>query len=173
MVGANAFDARHFRAAHSRRLTRKPHASFADPLAATVAYEYAIEGTGLTDRAIRSISGPRVAFDVTSWCGNVLLVRAKFERDASFGIVVIAPATTETAQTDVTVIVNARRGRASALSNRLRVEIKRIAIRRMLLDDFASLNGLDYVHDGLKPGDEVLSGYLRWVRDAAQDSIRG
>jgi phenylpropionate dioxygenase-like ring-hydroxylating dioxygenase large terminal subunit len=169
MIGANAFDARHFRAAHNRRLIRKPSASFADPVAARVAYEYAIEGRGLFDRVIRTVSGPKVAFEVTSWRGNVLLVSARFQRDASFGVVVATPDDTTTAQTMVTVIVNARPGRASAVLDRLRAELKRTAIRQMLLDDFESLQALDYVHDGLLRGDEVLAAYLRWVRDAAQN----
>jgi nitrite reductase/ring-hydroxylating ferredoxin subunit len=183
MVGANAFDARHFGATHSRRLTGKPRVRFEDPLTANVAYEYAIEGKALTDRAIRAVSGSRVAFDVTSWRGNVLLVRARFRRDASFGVVVAAPGVpaagvtvpgaAATAQTDVTVIVKARRGRMSALIDRLSAEIKRIAIRQLLRDDFESLQGLDYVPTGLQAGDEVLAAYLRWLREAACDSDRG
>jgi hypothetical protein len=83
------------------------------------------------------------------------------------------PGAAATAQTDVTVIVNARRGRMSALIDRLSAEIKRIAIRQLLRDDFESLPGLDYVHTGLQAGDEVLAAYLRWLRDAACDSDRG
>src|SRR5262249_17913147 len=70
MVGANAFDARHFNLAHGRRLMGSPIVSSPERFALDVTYEYAIEGSGWTDRLIRFASGPRVTFHVTVWGGN-------------------------------------------------------------------------------------------------------
>ncbi len=167
MVGANAFDARHFRAAHGRRLLGTPKVEAVGSSAMRVTYHYEIEGDGWVDRGIRWVSGSRVVFEVTSWCGNVLLVRAKFARDISLGVVVVEPGVEAT---DVTVIVNAEQapGGAGRVLSTLRARLKRFAIRRMLLDDFRSLERLRYVHDGLLPGDETIAGYLRWVVDASR-----
>jgi nitrite reductase/ring-hydroxylating ferredoxin subunit len=166
MVGANAFDARHFALAHGRHLRASPRLSRPHPFAMHVAFEYVIEGTTWTDRAVKLVSGSKVAFDVTSWGGTVLFVRAQFRRDASFGVVAVAPPTDGGARTAVTVIVSAKRGGgglAAALADRLRVHGKRFAIRRMLLDDAKRLRHLDYAHPGLRPGDETLAAYLNWV----------
>jgi hypothetical protein len=49
--------------------------------------------------------------------------------------------------------------------DRLVVGAKRYAIRKMLIDDSKGINQLDYVHSGLKAGDESLASYLRWAAD--------
>ena len=169
MVGANAFDARHFRAAHDRQLTRQPVLAQPHDLAMHVSYEYAIEGTSLTDRLVRFASGRRVLFEVTSWAGNVLLVRAAFERDVSYGLVIVQPGDGAKRGCMVTVIVNAARakGMAAFFVDALRLFAKRLAIRNLLLEDLRSLEGLRYLHEGLRPGDEILADYLNWVRSAA------
>lgn len=172
MVGANAFDARHFRTAHGRRLLSPPTLDHPGRLAMRVSYEYEIESAAWVDRAVRLFSGARVQFNVTSWCGNVLLVQAKFRNDASFGVVVAEPRGGARFSTDVTVIVSAKRrnGLLAPAANWLRLLAKRVAIKHMLRDDFTSLRRLDYVHDGLRSGDEVLAQYLRWVRVVAPNA---
>lgn len=163
MVGANAFDARHFAIAHGRRLITPPQVRTNGP-SLEVAYEYAIEGHGWLDRAIRLVSGTRVEFHVAAWGGNFLLVQARFVRDHSFGVVVVEPTGPHTST--VSVIVSARRSGArleALLRDWLRVHAKRIAIRKFLRDDVRGLRQLDYVGGGLRPGDETLAAFLRWA----------
>jgi hypothetical protein len=49
--------------------------------------------------------------------------------------------------------------------DRLIVAAKRFAIRKMLIDDAKAIKQLDYVHTGLKAGDESLASYLRWAAE--------
>src|SRR6185295_9719014 len=107
MVGANAFDARHFNPAHGRRLMAAPVLSAPERFALDVRYEYAFEGPAWTDRLIRLASGPRVMFRVTAWGGNLVLAHARFARDESFGFVSVKPLGARSSE--VTVLVGARR----------------------------------------------------------------
>jgi nitrite reductase/ring-hydroxylating ferredoxin subunit len=164
MVGANAFDARHFNLSHARRLVEPPALSTPERFALNVQYEYVIEGRGWADRLVRLASGPRVTFRVTAWGGNLLLAHARFARDESFGVVSIAPLGAHSCE--VTVLVNARRGGThvgAVLEDWLRARIKRAVIRSMLQDDLRGLKQLDYLHGGLRPGDEALAAFLRWA----------
>jgi nitrite reductase/ring-hydroxylating ferredoxin subunit len=172
MVGANAFDARHFAHAHDRHLVSPPVLSTPHRYALHIHYRYEIAGTTWIDRATRFVSGSTVEFDVTAWGGNMALVTARFERDRSFGVVIVEPrylpSSTSTRGVRVTVIVNAaRRGHSigALIVDRIIVGAKRFAIRRMLIDDAKGIKQLDYVHSGLKAGDESLASYLGWVAD--------
>jgi len=164
MVGANAFDARHFNLAHGRRLVEPPLLCAPDRFALDVKYEYAIEGSGWTDRLTRLASGPRVRFHVTAWGGNLVLAHARFARDESFGFVSVMPL--DARSSEVTVLVGASRGGThlgAVLKDWLRARIKRAAIRNMLQDDARGLRQLDYLRGGLRTGDEVLAAFLRWA----------
>ena len=166
MVGANAFDGRHFALAHGRRLLAPPVLVPPDRFSVGALYEYGIEGHSLVDRVVRLISGARVRLSVTAWGGSVVLVRAQFARDESFGVVVVEP--DGECAANVTVIVNARRSGTRLgllLGDWLRVRVKRSAIRNFLRDDSSGLRRLDYVHGGLRDGDEVMAAFLRWASD--------
>jgi nitrite reductase/ring-hydroxylating ferredoxin subunit len=163
MIGANGFDARHLPFAHGRRLVAEPQLRTPGRYSLEITYEYAIDGNGWLDRATRWASGSRVEFDIAAWNGNFLLVRARFARDQTLGIVVVEPAG-ERACT-VTVIVNARRSGmllAALIKDWLRVQAKRIAVRSFLRGDLR-LQGMDYVAGGLRAGDETLAAFLRWA----------
>ena len=163
MVAANAFDARHFSPAHGRRLVGPAVLAPAERFCLGVSYEYAIEGTRLTDRAVRLVSGARVKFGVMVWGGNLILVRAQFAQDESLGFVTVEPDGHRAAK--VTVIVSARRSGTvlgALVGDWLRARLKRVAIRNFLQEDSRSLQKLDYIHGGLRPGDETLAACLRW-----------
>jgi hypothetical protein len=164
MIGANAFDARHFALAHGRRLTRSPILSGPVGDALAISYEYSIEGSGLVDRAVRLASGSQVEFKVVAWGGNIILVHARFAHDESFGFVTVEPDGNRCSR--VSVIVSARRsgaGFGSRLSDWLRSRVKRFAINNMLKDDGRSLRNLNYMGGGLCPGDEAVAAFLRWA----------
>jgi hypothetical protein len=163
MIGANGFDARHLPFAHGRRLIAEPRLRAPSRNSLEITYEYAIDGHGWLDRATRWVSGSRVEFDIAAWNGSLLLVRARFARDQTLGIVAVEPAG-ERACT-VTVIVNAQRSGtllATLLKDWFRVQAKRIAVRNFLRGDLR-LQGMDYVAGGLRAGDETLAAFLRWA----------
>jgi aminopyrrolnitrin oxygenase len=163
MIGANGFDARHLPFAHGRRLLAAPQLHAASHFSLEVTYEYAVEGHGWLERATRLVSGSRVEFGIAAWGGNLLLVRAQFARDQTFGVVAVEPANARACA--VTVVVNAQRsGRelAALLKDWLRVQAKRIAVRNFLRGDLR-LRQMDYVAGGLRAGDETLAAFLRWA----------
>ena len=150
--------------------SRTPVVTSPERFALDVKYEYAIEGSGWVDRLIRAASGPRVAFHVTAWGGNLLLAHARFARDESFGVVSVEPEGARASK--VTVLVSARRSHraGAALMDWLRVRMKRMAIREMLHDDASGLKQLDYVQGGLRAGDEALAAFLRWAANLPDDT---
>jgi nitrite reductase/ring-hydroxylating ferredoxin subunit len=163
MIGANGFDARHLPFAHGRRLIAEPKLRPAGRHSLEIGYEYAIDGSGWLDRATRRLSGPRVEFDIAAWNASLLLVRARFARDQTFGVVAVEPSGERACR--VTVIVNAQRSGATLaalLKDWLRVQAKRVAVRNFLRGDLR-LHGMDYVAGGLRAGDEALAAFLRWA----------
>jgi phenylpropionate dioxygenase-like ring-hydroxylating dioxygenase large terminal subunit len=163
MIGANGFDARHLPFAHGRRLLAAPQLRAPSPFSLEVSYEYAVEGHGWLERATRWVSGSRVEFGIAAWGGNLLLVRARFARDQTFGVVAVEPASARTCR--VTVIVNAQRSGMRLLTlvkDWLRVHAKRLAVRNFLRGD-VRLRQMDYVAGGLRTGDETLAAFLRWA----------
>lgn len=163
MIGANGFDARHLPFAHGRRLVAEPKLQPAGPHSLEVTYEYAIDGHGALDRATRWISGSQVEFHIAAWNGSLLLVRARFAGDQTFGVVSVEPDGERACR--VTVIVNARRSGTrlgAALKDWVRVQAKRIAVVKFLQGDMR-LQGMDYVAGGLRAGDETLAAFLRWA----------
>jgi aminopyrrolnitrin oxygenase len=166
MVAANGFDARHFAGAHGRRLVAPPRVHSPNNHCVEVAYRYHIDAHRWLDRAVRTFSGAEVEFRVTAWGGNFLLAHARFGRDESFGVVVIEPDAADQRGSKVTLIVSARRsgtGFARLLTDRLRVQAKRFAIRSFLQQDAHALRNLDYAGCALCPGDETLAYFLRWA----------
>jgi nitrite reductase/ring-hydroxylating ferredoxin subunit len=163
MIGANGFDARHLPFAHGRRLIANPVLHAANRHRLEIAYKYAIDGKGLLDRATRWASGSRVEFNIAAWNGNLLLVRARFARDETLGVVAVEPAGERACL--VTVVVNAQRSGTllgALLKDWLRLQAKRVAVRSFLRGDLR-LHGMDYVSGGLRAGDETLAAFLRWA----------
>jgi aminopyrrolnitrin oxygenase len=163
MIGANGFDARHLPFAHGRRLLAAPQLHTATRSSLEVTYEYAVEGHGWLERATRLVSGSRVEFGIAAWGGNLLLVRARFVRDQTFGVVAVEPAGARACK--VTVIVSAQRAGTrlgTLLKDWLRVRAKRIAVRNFLRGDLR-LRQMDYVAGGLRAGDETLAAFLRFA----------
>ena len=163
MIGANGFDARHLPFAHGRRLLAAPQLHVVSRFSLEVSYEYAVEGRGWLERATRWVSGSRVEFGIAAWNGNLLLVRARFARDQTFGVVAVEPANACACR--VSVIVSAQRSGmklAALVQDWLRVQAKRVAVRNFLRGDLR-LRQMDYVAGGLRAGDETLAAFLRFA----------
>ncbi len=161
MICAQAFDLRHFRTLHARRLLSEPVIEITGAHSCRIRSCFEVAGTGWVDKATRMLSGREVEFDVTAWAGNIVLVQTRFERDSSFGLVVVEPSL-DASMTDISIIVSATAGRISFL-DWLRVQMKRFAVRHMIHCDLDALEDLKYRPDGLLPGDEFLADYLTWV----------
>lgn len=170
MVGANAFDVRHFKISHARKLLGEPLRYAPRRHCHRIGYRFQVAGGSVVDRATRRWCGPEVEFDITAWAGNIVLVCTRFERDRSYGMVVAEPrGGADEPSVHIRVVVGAER-RSGALAARLsawlRAALKRYAVHAMVSSDVAGLDGLVNMPDGLQPGDEDLAGYLRWISNA-------
>jgi phenylpropionate dioxygenase-like ring-hydroxylating dioxygenase large terminal subunit len=72
LVGANAFDLQHFRAAHDRRLVGEPVVECPAAFARRATATFTVASDSLRDRVTRWFAGVRVEMSITDWCGNLL-----------------------------------------------------------------------------------------------------
>jgi phenylpropionate dioxygenase-like ring-hydroxylating dioxygenase large terminal subunit len=169
MVGANGFDAQHFRAAHDRQLVSEPVITCPHPFARRASATFAVAGTSLRDRLTRRFAGDRVTLSMDDWCGNLLLVTAHFRRTRSFGLVATWPLGPD--RTAVQVIVWVRRSRSRAgrwLFDPLSLAVRRLFIRQFLMGDARlAMAGLRYNPHGLSASDTELAAYWRWLAAVA------
>jgi phenylpropionate dioxygenase-like ring-hydroxylating dioxygenase large terminal subunit len=168
LIGANAFDLQHFRAAHDRRLVAEPIVTQPHPLARCAEGTFEVAGDGWRDQFIRRFAGDRVTMEITDWCGNLMFATATFRRTTSYGMVVTEPQ--GPARVLVRVIVFMRRSRgtlAQAFADPIRREIRRYFIMRFLSEDAMRLSGTVYNPQGLVECDRHLIQYFRWLADAA------
>jgi nitrite reductase/ring-hydroxylating ferredoxin subunit len=163
LVGANAFDLQHFRAAHDRRLAGEPRVDCPAPFARRASARFSVSGDSPQDRVTRLFAGPEVEMAITDWCGNLMFATATFRRTRSHGMVVTEPVA---GGVSVRVIVFVRRGRGPlgrALLDPLHLEMRRLFIRRFLSSDAARLDGARYNPHGLIDADRDLAEYFQWL----------
>jgi hypothetical protein len=165
MVGANGFDAQHFRAAHDRRLLGEPTVVSPHPFARRATATFGVEGTFLRDRLTRWFAGDRVELSMDDWCGNLMFVTARFRRTCSFGMVTTWPLDANSVRVQVTVFVRKSR----SLPGRVLVDPANQAIRRHFISRFlqpdarVAMAGLVYNPLGMSASDGDLIDYFRWL----------
>jgi phenylpropionate dioxygenase-like ring-hydroxylating dioxygenase large terminal subunit len=163
MVGANAFDLQHFRAAHDRRLAGEPRVDCPAPFARRASARFRVCGGSLRDRVTRRFAGSEVEMAITDWCGNLMFASATFRRTRSYGMVATEPVPGGVA---VRVIVFVRQSRGllrRALVDPLHREVRRFFIQRFLASDAARLDGACYNPHGLIDADRDLAEYFAWL----------
>ncbi len=170
-VGANGFDLQHFRMAHDRTLLGEPEVTQPSPFARRIVATFAVAGHSWADRLTRGIAGPRVTMEVTSWCGTMILVRARFARTTSYGMFNTLPLANQ--QTRGRVIVWVRRsqtGVGRALFDPLNAAVRRFFIRIFLRSDLPRVAGLRYHPGHLIAADRVMAEYLEWLEKITESS---
>jgi nitrite reductase/ring-hydroxylating ferredoxin subunit len=164
MVGANAFDLQHFRAAHDRRLVGLPAVDCPAPFARRATARFAVAGDSLRDRVTRWAAGDEVEMSITDWCGNLMFATATFRRTTSYGLVVTEPLPAGGVWVRVIVFV---RKSASWLGricrDALRLEVRRWFIKKFLSADAPRLDGAHYNPHGLIEADHDLAEYFQWL----------
>jgi nitrite reductase/ring-hydroxylating ferredoxin subunit len=165
LVGANGFDAQHFRAAHDRVLLGDPAVTCPAPFARRATALFAVEGRGVRDAVTRVFAGNRVELSMDDWCGNLLFVTARFRRTRSFGMVACHPLGLDRTHVQVIVFVRRSRWRAGRLLfDPLNAAVRRWFIRQFLKADAeVARAGLRYNPHGLSASDAELAGYFRWL----------
>lgn len=168
-VGANGFDIQHFRMAHDRTLLGAPEVSEVSPFGRRLVATFAISGDSLQDKLTRLIAGPTVTMDVTSWCGTMICVKAKFQRTTSFGIFNVLPI--DTNRTLGRVIVWVKRSRSTPgrrLFDPLNAAIRRSFIKTFLRSDLPRIAGLRYQAGKLIAADGILADYFAWLEKISE-----
>jgi phenylpropionate dioxygenase-like ring-hydroxylating dioxygenase large terminal subunit len=169
LVGANAFDLQHFRAAHDRRLVGLPEVDCPAPFARRAIGTFEVAGDSLQDSITRAVAGRQVTMSITDYCGNLLFATAQFRRTCSYGMVCTEPLST--GQTRVRVVVLVPRSSsimARRLFDPLHAEVRRLFIKKFLSADAARLGGTRYNPSGLIPEDQHLADYFVWLTQASQ-----
>lgn len=164
MIGANAFDLQHFRAAHDRYLVGDPKVDCPDQFARRATGRFRVSGNSLQDRVTRLVAGNEVEMSITDWCGNMMFATATFRRTRSNGMVITQPLGPNSVL--VRVIVFVRRSRwalGRILRDPLHGAIRRQFIKRFLSADAARLEGVRFNPQGLIPFDRDLADYFRWL----------
>jgi aminopyrrolnitrin oxygenase len=165
MVGANGFDAQHFRAAHDRRLLGKPTIASPHRFARRATATFGVEGTFLRDRLTRWFAGDRVELSMDDWCGNLMFVTARFRRTRSFGMVTTWPLDANGVRVQVIVFVR----KSHSLLGRGLVDPVNRTIRRYFISRFlqadarVAMAGLVYNPLGMSASDGDLVEYFRWL----------
>jgi nitrite reductase/ring-hydroxylating ferredoxin subunit len=164
LASANSFDVQHFFCAHDRRLLGEPCVTFPNKFAMELQARFAVAGDSLRDRLTANSSGPEVEMTVTNWLGNLILVKAKFRRTTSYGIVSFVPL--ENGRTKIRNIVLAPRS-ASALG-RLLIDpldaiIRRSFIRAFVRSDVERSHGIRFHPDRVIEADKMMVDYLDWL----------
>ena len=163
MIGANAFDLQHFRAAHDRRLTGTPTVDCPAPLARRAIGAFTVSGDSLQDRLTRFVAGDRVTMSITDWCGNLMFATATFRRTRSYGMVITEP-TEKGVIVRVIVFVPRSRGWLGRLvKDPIQRWIRRTMIMRFLAADAGLLDTARYNPQGLVEADRDLVDYFRWL----------
>jgi phenylpropionate dioxygenase-like ring-hydroxylating dioxygenase large terminal subunit len=168
-VGANGFDIQHFRMAHDRTLLEPPRVSEVSPFGRRVVAKFAVTGTSFQDRITRSLAGPTVTMDVTSWCGTMIMVKAHFERTTSYGIFNVLP--TDDQRTLGRVIVWVKRSHSrigKTLFDPVNAAIRRLFIQTFLRSDLPRVVGLRYQPGRLIAADAILSDYFVWLESISE-----
>jgi hypothetical protein len=168
MVGSNAFDLQHFRAAHDRRLAGDPEVTCPHPYARRAAARFQVAGGSLQDKITRLFAGPEVVMAITDWCGNLMFATATFRRTTSYGMVVTEPLACGKVHVRVIVFVPRSRSAVGRLvRDPLRLAVRRFFIRKFLSSDAARLDGARYSPHGLIDWDRDLVDYFTWLAGVA------
>src|SRR5205085_2448066 len=91
LVSANGFDVQHFRCAHDRTLINEPEVDKPHEFAWRMRAKFRVTGGSVLDKLTRRFSGSEVEMTIENWCGNLVLVAAKFPRTTSYGMVSFIP----------------------------------------------------------------------------------
>jgi phenylpropionate dioxygenase-like ring-hydroxylating dioxygenase large terminal subunit len=169
MVGANAFDLQHFRAAHDRRLSGPPAVDCPTVFARRATARFTVAGDSFQDRLTRWFAGDEVEMSITDWCGNLMFATATFRRTRSYGMVITEPLAD--GRVTVRVIVFARRSPSwlgRIFRDPLHLGLRRLFIKRFLSSDATRLDGARYNPHGLIDEDRDLAEYFQWLAGVAR-----
>ncbi len=164
MVGANAVDLQHFKAAHDRRLKGSPAVDFPATFAHRTSSMFSVSGVSLADRLTRCFAGDEVTIESTDWAGTLMLVRATFGRTRSYGMLASLPLDAQRTLVQVTVFVRRSINRLrQTLFDPINAWLRRLFIKKFLQADVECMAGIRYNPHTLIEIDRHMSQYFQWL----------
>lgn len=169
MVTTNGFDTQHFLTAHDRQLVAPPEVLREDDVfEARAAFD--VRPGGWRDLATRLLAGRRTEMTVRSAGGSLVLVRSRFRRAETFGLVSVHPRGAERSHVRVVVWMRSRRGLRRAF-DALDVRVRASFIRAFIQPDIEAGAGIRFDAARALDADALVSRYLRW--QAARCAVQG
>jgi phenylpropionate dioxygenase-like ring-hydroxylating dioxygenase large terminal subunit len=166
MVGANGFDVQHFRCAHDRTLLGEPIVDSPHPFAWRLQADFQVGGNSFYDHLTRFASGPKVTMTVTNWCGNLVLVSARFRRTTSYGIVSFIPlADDKTLIRDIVLVPRSRTSIARCILDPVDSWLRKWFIREFVRSDVERSQGIRFNPQRAIEADQVLVDYFSWLNN--------
>jgi nitrite reductase/ring-hydroxylating ferredoxin subunit len=149
---ANAFDMTHLETVHRRRLMHEPVVSRPDPFTFRVDYGTAVTGRGLSDRAMRILSGNDIRVNVTCTAGTMVQVESATRHWRSYLLVSLRP--TRAGVSFLPLFgVPRRRGGAHLLHARLAASL----FTAFLIRDVHALSGIRFPEGFADSRDPTIS----------------
>jgi phenylpropionate dioxygenase-like ring-hydroxylating dioxygenase large terminal subunit len=165
LVSANGFDVQHFRCAHDRTLLGEPIVDSPHPFAWRLRAKFRVTGTSLRDRLTRKVSGSELEMTVENWCGNLVLVAARFRRTTSYGLVSFTPLNkNQTKLRNIVWVPRSKNPVARWLVDPLDAMIRRSFIREFVRSDVHRSAGIRFHPARMIGADNVLVEYLGWLQ---------
>lgn len=169
LIGANAFDQQHFRAAHDRRMVGEPEIDCPAPFARRASAVFDVCSDSLQDRVTRLFAGSQVRMSITDWCGSLLFATAKFRRTTSYGMVATEPLADGKVIVRVIVFVpKSASGLGQLIFDPMHAFVRRMFIKAFLTEDARRLDGTPYQTQGLIAADQHLAEYFAWLAKASR-----
>lgn len=166
MVTTNGFDTQHFLTAHDRQLEGAPQLLREDDVFEARA-SFQVRPRGWRDIATRVVAGPRTEMTVRSVGGSLVLVRSRFRRADTLGLVSVHPRGPDRSQVHVVVWMRARRG-ALRPFDALEVALRASFIRAFIQPDIEAGAGIRFDPARALDADALVSRYLRWLAARCQ-----
>jgi phenylpropionate dioxygenase-like ring-hydroxylating dioxygenase large terminal subunit len=164
LVSANGFDLQHFRVAHDRTLCSEPVMDCPHPFARRLQASFRVTGHSALDRLTRTFSGDVVEMSVTNWCGNLVLVKARFARTTTYGMVSFVPLPSgRTLVRDLVWIPRRSSSLGRALVDPVDAWLRRFFIREFVRSDVDRSAGLRFERPRMIEADRALVAYIDWL----------
>lgn len=160
MVTTNGFDTQHFLTAHDRQLVAPPEVLREDDVfEARAAFD--VRPGGWRDVFTRIVAGPRTEMTVRSAGGSLVLVRSRFRRAETFGLVSVHPRGAARSHVRVVVWMRPRGGMLRAF-DALDARVRASLIRAFIQPDIEAGAGIRFDAARALHADALVSRYLRW-----------
>jgi phenylpropionate dioxygenase-like ring-hydroxylating dioxygenase large terminal subunit len=166
IASSNGFDLQHFRCSHDRVLLEQPEVECPHPLARRITARFGVAGKSWRDALTRIFSGRSVQMEVTDWCGNFVLTKAKFQRTTSYGLLCAQPLKNNRTLARVIVFVpKSKTSLGRTLIDPPDAMIRRYFIWKFLQPDVERTAGLYYHPKRMIEADRTLREYLEWLEN--------